>query len=183
MESVLSATLEELGRVGYGALRIEDVAARSGVNKTTIYRRWVHKSELVAAAIERMSEEPVIDDLGSLRDDLRAMLGEFVARVDTARGRGIVRMLQTERADPEVAGIIRNLRARHQRARRVLFERALARGEIPAGSDVALLIELTMAPVIARVVHLEIEADPSFWQAHIDMIVAGARAGAAVRSR
>jgi AcrR family transcriptional regulator len=36
----VEATAEELSRVGYAAMRVEDVAARSGVHKTTIYRRW-----------------------------------------------------------------------------------------------------------------------------------------------
>ena len=49
VEIVLKATAEELGRVGFLALRIDDVAERSGVNKTTIYRRWASKEELVAA--------------------------------------------------------------------------------------------------------------------------------------
>ena len=49
--AVLRATAEELGRVGFAALRIEDVALRSGVNKTTIYRRWPTKQELVRASL------------------------------------------------------------------------------------------------------------------------------------
>lgn len=51
---VVSATADELSRVGYAALRVEDVAARSGVHKTTIYRRWPTKTELVAATIMMM---------------------------------------------------------------------------------------------------------------------------------
>ena len=51
VSDVLIATAEELTRVGYAAFRVEDVAARSGVNKTTIYRRWPTKPELVTAAV------------------------------------------------------------------------------------------------------------------------------------
>ena len=49
VQEVLTATAEELGRSGYAALRIEDVAERAGVNKTTIYRRWPTKAALVKA--------------------------------------------------------------------------------------------------------------------------------------
>ena len=51
MQGVLSAVLQELSRVGYRGLRIEDVALRAGVNKTTVYRRWPTKIELVRAAL------------------------------------------------------------------------------------------------------------------------------------
>src|SRR5688572_4371387 len=76
VERVLTATGEELSRAGYAALRVEDVAARSGVNKTTIYRRWPNKAELVAAALREMTTQPAAIDTGSLRDDLRASLLE-----------------------------------------------------------------------------------------------------------
>ena len=52
--TVLRTTLEVLGQQGYAGLRIEDVAARAGVNKTTIYRRWPTKEDLIAAAIETL---------------------------------------------------------------------------------------------------------------------------------
>jgi AcrR family transcriptional regulator len=47
VRGVMEATLAELALTGYGALRIEDVAVRAGVNKTTVYRRWPTKEELV----------------------------------------------------------------------------------------------------------------------------------------
>ena len=49
------ATLEELALVGYGALRVEDVAARAAVNKTTVYRRWPEKVALVRDAFACMA--------------------------------------------------------------------------------------------------------------------------------
>ena len=52
VDGVLEATAEELSRVGYAALRVDEVAERSGVNKTTIYRRWPTKSDLVRATLE-----------------------------------------------------------------------------------------------------------------------------------
>jgi len=180
VEDVLSAVIAELGQVGYAALRVEDVAARSGVNKTTIYRRWPSKTDLVSAAIERVKDDPLVFDTGTLRGDLLAMMRDFVARVQTPLGRGIVRMLQAERGDPEVAELLRSLRRRHQQVRRSLFERALARGELPAGTDCSLLVELAMAPVAARVVHLGVEVDERFLVMHVDVLLAGARAGAAI---
>ena len=58
VESVLHTTLEVLGQQGYAQLRIEDIAARAGVNKTTIYRRWPTRSRLVMAALTSLAAPP-----------------------------------------------------------------------------------------------------------------------------
>ena len=56
--------------LGYASLRVEDVAARAGVNKTTIYRRWPAKSDLVIAALDALRDQTQIDpDTGSLREE------------------------------------------------------------------------------------------------------------------
>ncbi|MDB4987010.1 MAG: tetR [Myxococcaceae bacterium] len=181
VEAILQAVAEELGRVGYADLRIEEVATLSGVNKTTIYRRWPQKSELVIAAVERLTPVPEIYDTGTLRGDLLALLHDMRARItETPVGRGIVRMVQAERAHPEVSGMLRRIRIKHSAARCALFERAVAKGEIPAGSDCALLSELAVVPLISRLVHFGQDADDDFLRVQADMIVAGARAGAAV---
>src|SRR3984885_1261290 len=76
---VLRATAEELARVGYAALRMEDVARAAGVNKTTVYRRWPTKMRLVAEAMRHERERrSVAPDTGSLREDLRVMLTALV---------------------------------------------------------------------------------------------------------
>lgn len=179
VEAVLDATAVELGQAGFRGLRIEDVATRSGVNKTTIYRRWPTKIDLVRATMERLADEPTIPHGGSLRGDLSALVREVRDRLEQPVTRGFVRMIQAERAEPEVAALLRDLRARHLAARRVIFERAIQRGELPPDSDATLLVEFTMAPLLARLVHLQIEADDRFLDALVAMIVAGASAGAA----
>src|SRR5580658_6994043 len=69
---VLRATAEELARVGYTALRMEDVARAAGVNKTTVYRRWPTKVQLVTETMRREHEQRVVaPDTGSVREDLR----------------------------------------------------------------------------------------------------------------
>lgn len=181
VEDVLEATLEELGRAGFAALRVEDVATRSGVNKTTIYRRWPTKGELVLGALQHFTEEPLVPDTGELEADLLALLAQFVERVSTPQGRGLIRTIQAEKGHEEFAALVRSLRRRGNEARRVIFERAVARGELPVGSDAALLTELVMAPMIARVVHLGMPADRPFLEGLVRVIVAGARTGAAVR--
>src|SRR5262245_40170336 len=84
VRGVLTAALEELGQTGYGALRIEDVAARAGVNKTTVYRRWPTKEDLVRAALLAMTVDKfVVPNTGSLRGDLLEMARRMVAMTQT----------------------------------------------------------------------------------------------------
>ena len=181
VEAVLQATAEELGKVGFLALRIDDVAARSGVNKTTIYRRWATKEELVAGMLERfaLGGHDNVPDTGSLRGDLAALLGGIAERAETAEGRGLVRLIQAERGRAEFAPILRKSRTEHLKTRRAIFERAIARGEIPAGSDASVLVELAVAPLIARLLS-ESPVDARFLRLAVETIVAGAVAGGAV---
>lgn len=179
VESVLQATAVELGKVGFLALRIEDVAARSGVNKTTIYRRWATKEELVAAMLEHMTVSHEVPNTGSVRGDLSALLGSIVENAQTQEGRGLVRLIQAERGRAEFAPILRKSRAAHLKARRTIFERAIARGEIPAGSDTSVLVEFALAPLIARLLN-DNPIDPPFITLLVNTLVAGAASGAAV---
>src|SRR5882724_3495319 len=87
---VLSATLEVFAEQGYAGVSVEAVAARAGVNKTTIYRRWPTKAELLGAALFSLrDEEPEAPNTGSLREDLLTVLRRLVARAETPRYRAI----------------------------------------------------------------------------------------------
>src|SRR5882672_8326758 len=87
---VLSATLELFAEHGYAGLSVEAVALHAGVNKTTIYRRWPTKVDLLGAALFSLrDEEPEPPNTGSLREDLFTVLQRFVARIETPRHRAI----------------------------------------------------------------------------------------------
>jgi len=179
VSAVLSATHEELGRVGYGALRIEEVAARSGVNKTTIYRRWPTKAELVAAALRAATGEQEPPDTGTVRGDLLAVVMRTVRMCQTPTGRGIVRMMQTERADPEVEALSKDLRLRRRQRYAALLERAITRGELSADVSIELILDLIFAFVYMRVIHRGEDVSEEYASAAIDTVISGACVGAA----
>jgi AcrR family transcriptional regulator len=178
VEDVLVAAGEELGRVGYAALRVDDVAARSGVNKTTIYRRWPTKVELVASALLALADAPDPPDTGTLRGDLIELLRVTCARSASPLKQGIIRALQLERTHPEVDVVTRKLAGMHLVPRRTVVQRGIRRGELPEGTDVDLLIELVFAPVIRRITMTLQAVDDVFIQAVVDLVLAGARATA-----
>jgi AcrR family transcriptional regulator len=174
--AVLDAGLEELGRVGYAALRIEDIASLSGVNKTTIYRRWPTKLELVAAILSHAKEPPSEFDMGSLEADVRASLFEMRERLNDPRHRAILRVVMAERTQPEVQEIVSDLRERFGSVRRLMFERAIDRGELPIGTDTRALLDFMQAPLISRMVHQDLPVDDEYLEFLTQVVSVGAKA-------
>jgi AcrR family transcriptional regulator len=138
--AILAAVIELLGEAGYEAMTIDAVAARAHASKTTIYRRWRGKPELVKAAVDGYvaGQVPSSADTGSLRGDLimvmRAMRGhltdEFLAMMS-----GLTHAMRT---DQELADVLRSHLANDHSAALPIIRRAAARGEVPAGAQEAL---------------------------------------------
>ncbi|WP_437831991.1 TetR/AcrR family transcriptional regulator [Sorangium sp. So ce1153] len=146
VRGILAATLEELASAGYRALRIEDVATRAGVNKTTVYRRWPTKEELVRAALLSVTDEKIIPpNTGSLRGDLIAF-GRAIIEIQTsAVGQSLLHVCLAEGPDSELMAIARSLRAVQEAGVRAIVEGAVARGELPPSADPLLPCELLAA--------------------------------------
>lgn len=178
-DAVRQATLAELAEKGYGGLTVENVAERSGVHKTTVYRRWGSVEGLISDALELAREEPwPIPDTGTVEGDLR----------------GVARLVQSGFADPEegpvssafVAAAMQSpeaatalhgfFQARHEQSLLVV-RRAVDRGELPGTVDAHELIRAAVAPIYYRlfVTHepvTEADADRA-----ADAALAAARAG------
>lgn len=172
VERVVAAVFEEVSRVGYTAMRVEDVATRSGVNKTTIYRRWPTKAALLTAALEQVAQErmPVIDT-GTLKGDLHASL--FAAFELSPYEQGVLRAIQTERAQEAVETFARKMSNELREARIAMVERGIARGELPRGVDAALIVELVSAPVQRALLFNE-TVDSHTISRVLDIVLAGA---------
>ncbi len=175
VEDVLRATTEELGRVGYAALRVDDVATRSGVNKTTIYRRWPTKAELVASAIGRISVSSTVPNTGSLEGDVLEFLLGILKFADTPAGPGIMRMLQVERAQPEIEAISARLRVEHRAARAEVVRLAIERGELPPETDPDLVADLFFQPIMTRLVRDLEPVSEAYVRAVVKVVLAGVR--------
>ena len=151
--AIVQATLELLAEVGYRSMTMEQVRARSGVGKATIYRRYANKDELVRAAMVHLHHElPVPDDTGNLRGDLRVVLDAAVgAAVETNAGHVVPRLLGESAHDPELQQLFYdNLVAPRRRVMRAVFERAVERGEIRSDLDLDLVMDLLVGSIIYR---------------------------------
>ncbi|WP_084958708.1 TetR/AcrR family transcriptional regulator [Thermoactinospora rubra] len=147
-EAVRQATLAELAEHGYGGLTVENVAARSGVHKTTVYRRWGGVEGLIADALELAREEPwPVPDTGSLRGDLRALAVLVQSSFpDAIASAFVAAAMQNEAAARALRAFYE---ARHRQAAQIV-RRAVDRGEVGPGVDAEELVRLAVAPVFAR---------------------------------
>jgi len=170
----LDATIHELSRSGYAAFRIDDVARRANVNKTTIYRRWPTKEDLVRAALLSLAERSGgfnIPDTGSLHGDLTELVRQKVRFARSPEGSAIVRII--EAGDPGLLGIVQSLRATRDVILRTILERAKARGTLRADVDVILFMDvMQLACDHAR--SKSGRVDPRFVNGLIDLLLHGA---------
>ena len=151
--AILNATRELLAEFGVRGLTIEGVAARAGVAKTTIYRRWRSKDELALAVLIDMVENVVATpDLGDTTAELTAFVDAAVRILgSTLMGRVMQGLVSDLATDPELATAFRErvVTMRVAEVRR-LIERGIERGEIRADADVELAHELLFGPVYYR---------------------------------
>jgi AcrR family transcriptional regulator len=181
--SILRAAAELLAERGLDAMTIEEVAARAGVGKSSIYRRWPTKGTLALDAFRTdfLSRQPVVDT-GALEDDLRAALSWWSAAVvGTSTGRALIGLIAEAQLDDElarewIARVVTPVRAQH----RAMIERAIARGEVPAGSDVDVIMDLLYGPAYHRLLQGHMEINAAFVELIARIVAAGAKSGAAV---
>ena len=174
--AILAATADLLAERGLAAMSIEEVAARAGVGKTTIYRRWPSKGLLAldAFVISFRAEQPQ-PDTGSLRGDLLSALHAWVRAVtQTAMGPMLTGLIAEAQHDPELRGawrdrVLEPMRTQH----RVMLDRAIERGEIPASVDRDVVLDLFFGAAEHRLLlgHLPMTGD--FIAEVVDIILAG----------
>lgn len=186
VDGVLRATIEALADMGYGALTIDEVASRAQVNKTTIYRRWPTKPDLVRAALRLMAQSKMqFEETGSLRGDLLALGRRMVVAASSPIGCSMIRMLIGDGEQPELLEIMLSLRSEHEQVPRRVVEQAIARGELPADTD-PLLLPGTMIGTIHHMIFMRRETiGEEFLVKLVDLLMMGAvpRAKPAARAK
>ncbi|MCD2107222.1 TetR/AcrR family transcriptional regulator [Rhodococcus erythropolis] len=179
-EAVLAATAAELSERGFAAMTIEDIAARSGVHKTTIYRRWSTLSQLVAdAAVEISATTVPIPDTGSIESDLREMARSIVALVTSESGGALVAALFSDAVrTPEVARLKREFYSARYELADIVVRRAVERGEISEKISAADLLAAVAAPIYYRLLVADLPVDRSVADRAAAGALAAAHAGA-----
>ena len=172
--AILQATLDLVAEVGLAGLTVDAVAARAGVGKATIYRRWSSKETLVFDAVATIGEEPPAPDTGSVRGDLLALYAPVFAHfADPQTGRLVVEMAAAAAQDDGLRQVQSDLVHRRRESGRAVLRRGVARGEVPRDVDPDLVLDLITGPAAYRCFLSQQRVDPALLEASVDLVLAG----------
>jgi AcrR family transcriptional regulator len=174
--AILDATLELIAEVGVHEFRTEDVAARAGVGKGAIYRRYRSKDELVTAAVAALvSEEIAIPDTGSTREDLLVLMREAVdLYCSSLAGRLIPNLVGEMAQRPELARALRErFLAGRREALAAVLRRGVERGDLRPDLDVELALDALGGPLFYRLLITGGPLDELLAEGVADLIVRG----------
>jgi AcrR family transcriptional regulator len=181
--AILKAANDLVTTSGLAAMTMELVAERAGVGKASIYRRWPSKGALAFDAVfdTVLASQPTPDS-GTLEGDLLHVARNWVRSGNSRRGgRTVASLIAEVQSDPDLANLWRDrFVSRIRRVRRPIVERAIARGEIPAGSDPELIMDLLYGPLYHRYLNGHLPLNDNFAKGVARMVAAGAADGAAV---
>ncbi|CAL9521651.1 hypothetical protein SUDANB32_03839 [Streptomyces sp. enrichment culture] len=152
-EAIRTAVFEELAAVGYARMSIEGIARRAGVGKTAVYRRWRSKLHVVLDVVSALAVQGLpAPDTGSLESDLRLLYEVSSRALRHPVASQILPDLQAEAArNPEIAEAVQKaLREGQDGVAKGIVTAAQERGEIGAGVDHALALDLISGPLYWR---------------------------------
>lgn len=150
-EKMLGAAADVILDVGVSRFSVDEVARRSGVAKTTIYRHFPDPKVMLVAALDRVMPPPPIPDTGSLAGDLRAyLLSVHPLFADRTLRTVFFEIYVAGWRDPELGALAVSLLRGRAGPTRSIYERASDRGELAPDIDYPTLIEIVQGPFVMR---------------------------------
>ena len=174
---ILEAAVAELAEVGYGGVTIEAVAARAGVGKSTIYRHWRDKLDLIADAFETFHER-MVPDLGELsaRRAIELLLGHVAeVVVDSIFTRCIPAMIEGAERDPRVREFFHAYSAERRQVLVDLIRRGIDAQEFDAGVDPELATSAMLGTIFYRRLMTPEPFDPAGAGELVELVLAPRR--------
>jgi AcrR family transcriptional regulator len=185
-EAILAAAAQLLLARGLGAVSMDAVAERAGVSKATIYRWWPTKETLALDALSNdwAAAGPAARETGSLRNDLLSLLRPWVGLLGKQPyGRVIAALIAEAHTDPAFAEQYRERFVEPRRAQaRPILARAIEHGELPAGTDVELALDLLYGPLYHRLLHGHAPLNERFLGNLVDTVLAGLKSAGPARN-
>ncbi|ASW88421.1 TetR family transcriptional regulator [Mycobacterium intracellulare] len=173
--AILDAALTALAKHGYDASNMNDIAARAGVGKAAIYRRWSSKAALITDALVYWRPDFLSNDApdtGSLAGDLDAIVEQAECNDNTLISNDLILRVALEAThDPDLATALNDLiLCRGRRVLSAVLDQAAARGEISSARDWSLVTDVLTAMALLRVVRGQ-AVDAEFVRLVIDTLI------------
>lgn len=169
--AAIETTVDLLLEAGVEGVTLEEVASRSGVAKSTLYRHFGSREGLIAKAARHCVTEHPTPDTGSLADDLAYLFGRFNHVEEEQKLTQLLPMLiDAAKRDPDIQAIVESVFAERKRPLRTVLQLAQLRGEISRDLDLDTALAMVVGPFTYRRLVEQREATPEF----IDAVLAGA---------
>ena len=174
-QAILAVVVELLGEVGYESMTVDAIAARAHASKTTMYRRWNGKAELVRAAIDQyvVGRVLVAGDTGSLAGDLHATMSALRSHLTPEFMAMMSGLMRAMKDDAELAASLKPLMLDEDAVAKEIIRRAVSRGELPrrAAAHLAPLVHEVIEAQVLRRMMAGAALDDDFGRHVVDDIV------------
>jgi AcrR family transcriptional regulator len=174
-DSLLAAAIAVVAENGFGGFTMDAVAARAGCGKPAAYRRWASKEALLEDAVLLATGRAVrTPDTGSAREDLIIVLEELVAWLSSPEGSVWKAVIAEAERDKTWAPAVTRIQEGRRSTSRVIVERGVERGELPAGTDPEWVLDIAVAPIWlhALVWRRDVVADWTYLERLVDSALA-----------
>jgi AcrR family transcriptional regulator len=172
-QAILDCANSLLEEIGFSSMSIEGIAARAGVGKATIYRRWPNKASVVMDAfLAATSKELPFPDTGSAREDIRRQMRAVVKVLNGPRGRTIATLIGVVQSDNELAEAFRTrfVAVRRSEAKAVL-QRGVANGEFKPDMDLESVLDCLYGPLYFRLLIGHEKASAKYADQLVDLVL------------
>jgi AcrR family transcriptional regulator len=162
---------------------MDALVERTGVSKTTMYKHWPSRTELIAATVRAMAAAPAAPDTGDVRDDLIALAMDSLDAYTGPRWSGLASVQEAAVHDPELRASLQSAVSTRFSAPRAVLERAVSRGQLRAELDVDTAITILIGAIFFRLRAAGLPQVRREVPAIIDTILDGLRPGKAGECR
>lgn len=173
-EAALRATLDALADDGLGAITMTEVARRAGVHATSLIRRWGTVEAMALDALLSFSLDRLpVPDTGELRGDLTLFAESLVRYLHSPEGAALAHTMATVDDDAQISSARGSFWSARLAEARVMVDRAVDRGEVPAGTDPGVVLETLIAPLHFRHLLTRRALDSEVIASTVDIILHG----------
>ena len=160
---------------GFDNMTVDDVAARAHVGKATVYRRWAKKEDLAVAAMGQLYDAQMpTPDTGNIETDLREAFAQVLAFANSEQGSAYIRTCIAESVrDPRIAALYRAANNRAENSAKLMFQRAIARGEVRRDANISAAVQIMSGILAVRTITEMSLPEPNEVDGLVELVIRG----------
>lgn len=171
--AIVTAVLDQLGRNGLAGITVDAVAAAAGVHRTTVYRRWPDRADLLRDALADGLETAVpVPDTGDIDTDLATLACDVTAVLSDPVGAAVLRAIAAAVPPDDLSSVLDDYWARRLSKVEARISSAVAQGQLPPDVDSSRAVQFLAAPLFFQLlIHRRLPDDKAAIAAARDALV------------